>query len=405
MSPRLTRILFCESNVDGTVGGSYYSLLFLVRGLDPSRYRALVVFYNDHSLVPAFREAGADVRIWERPSSLSFGRGLTGWLRPVGLLVGVLRKALNFWNGLVHGVLKRAWFLRRQNVHLVHLNNSIQSSHDWMLAALITRTACVCHERGINTHYGSLSRFLGRRLDAIICISGAVRTAMISAGAGFPNLATIHNGLDPTALRFQLDPEELRQAFGLPAGAPLLCMVGNIKPWKGQETVVRAMAEVTKTFPTASCLLVGDTSPSDREYESFLHQLIESHGLSQRVIFTGFQKYPADFMRLVDIVLHTSVQPEPFGRVLLEAMACRKPIIGAHAGAVPEIIEEGTTGLTFAPGDAAALAGAIAALLGDPARASEMGEQGYRRLLAEFPISRNIESTQKLYDAALADAR
>jgi glycosyltransferase involved in cell wall biosynthesis len=405
MSTRLTRILFCEGNVDGTVGGSYYSLLFLVRGLDRSRYRALVVFYRDHSLVPAFREAGADVLIWDRPSALSFGGQLTGWLRPLGLLAGLLRKGLNFWQGLVVGVLKRAWFLRRQGIDLVHLNNSILSSHDWMLAALVTRTACVCHERGINTHYGSQARFLGRRLDAIICISDAVRAAMVAAGAGFPNLATIHNGLDPTALRFRADPEDLRRTFGLPADAPLLCMVGNIKSWKGQETVVRAMAEVTKAFPRATCLLVGDTSPSDREYEQFLRQLIDSLGLTRQVVFTGFQQYPADFMRLVDVVLHTSVLPEPFGRVLLEAMACRKPIIGARAGAVPEIVVEGITGLTFVPGDAEALAAAIATLLGDPARASAMGEQGYRRLLAEFQISRNVESTQTLYEAALAARR
>lgn len=395
-------ILYCENNVDGTIGGSYYSLLYLLKGLDRARFSPIAVFYTDHSLVPAYREAGVETIIWPRRHPFTFGSELPGWLRWARPAVLAFRKAVNFSANFLIPALSRAWFLRRRGVLLVHLNNSVLYNHDWMLAARLAGVRCVTHERGINERYPRAARYFGRRLDAVICISEAVKDNMRRKHADFGNLVTIHNGLDPEMMRQRVPVGELRQQLGLPSDAPVVVMTGNLKAWKGQDTLIRAMDSVRRRCPRAQCVLVGDTSPSDREYEATLRELVTSLGLETHVHFAGFQRQVADFLTMSDVVVHASVLPEPFGRVILEAMACRKPVIGARAGAIPEIIEEGITGLTFRTGDAEALGQAIVAVLTDRERARTLGENGYTRLIEQFHIARNVAATQGVYERLLS---
>ena len=398
------RILFCENNIDGTVGGSYYSLLYLVKGLDRARFEPIVLFYTEHSLLPAFREAGIETLVWTRAKPVTFGARLGDRLPPLRPPAMILQKAANMGRGFMLPALERASFIRKRGIDLVHLNNTILFNHDWMLAARLTRTPCVTHERGINERYPPLARFFGRGLDAVICISEAVRTNMRERGADFGNLVTILNGLDPNAMRFEVPPEQIRARYGIQPDAAVIVMLGNIKAWKGQETLVRAIARVRDAYPAVKCLLVGGTSPSERDYETTLRALVSSLGVQDEIVFTGFQQNVGDFIRASDVVAHASIEPEPFGRVILEAMACRKPVIGSRAGAIPEIIVEGETGVTFPPGDDAALARAIVSVIGDRARARQMGDKGFERLSREFHIRQNVESTVRLYDRLLSAA-
>ena len=399
---RPVRIVFCENNVDGTIGGSYFSLLYLVKGLDRHRFAPIVVFSANHSLLPVFQEAGIETIVWPRIRPLTFGANMHGafrWLKPPMV---ALQKALNLFRGFLLPSMARAWFLIRRRVTIVHLNNSVLFNHDWMLGARLAGRKCITHERGINPRYSRAAKFFGKRLDAIICISDAVRRNMQERGADFGNLVTIPNGLDPEVVRIHTAPHVLRANYGLDAGAIVVGMIGNIKAWKGQDTLVRAMERVCREYPSARCVLVGDTSPLDRDYERTVQELVSSLGLQKQVIFTGFQSNVPDFLMMFDVVVHASVLPEPFGRVILEAMACRKPVIGARGGAVPEIIQEGITGLTFPPGDADALADAILRLIASREEARRLGEKGYERLVREFHIARNIEATERTYETLLS---
>jgi glycosyltransferase involved in cell wall biosynthesis len=395
-SPELVKVLFCENNVDGTIGGSYYSLLYLAMGLTPSRYRPIVVFYTEHALIQAFHDAGIETQVWPKAKSYVFASRVKTRALLVPLLI--LQKALNFWSGFVIPVFARAWFLRSRGIRIVHVNNSVLYNHDWMMAARIAHVPCVTHERGINDCYPAVARFFGKGLAAIVCISEAVKYHLQQHGLDFGNLVTIHNGLDPAMMRTTRSVTELRASLGIPADARVIGMVGNIRAWKGQDTLIRAMQRVRLAFPSVNCVLVGTPSSADEGYAQTLRDLVSSLGLENCVYFAGFQPNVTDFLMMFDIVVHASVLPEPFGRVILEAMACRKPVVGARAGAVPEIIDEGKTGLMFPPGDAEALADAIIALLSDPATARRLGDSGYDRLVREFHITRNVAETERIYE-------
>lgn len=399
-------ILYCENNADGTIGGSFYSLLFLAESVDRGEFSPSVVFYQQHPLIPQFEAAGIRSFVMSKPAPFhlpwlaQLRRSRTGRLLAVPLLG--LQKGINLLRGLGLPALQCMQFLRRHRIDLVHLNNSVIRNHPWMLAALLTGTPCVTHERGINQSYSWLSRTLAKRLKAVICISYSVRDYLVRGGIDPANLVVIRNGIDPDRLKVSTPAEEIRREFGLDEAQPVIGVVGNIKEWKGQETAVRAVALLKAQFPNLACLLVGDTAPADAYYEDRLRALVAEHGLERNIIFCGYRKNVPDFVNAMSIVLHTSIDPEPFGRVLIEAMALRRPVIGARAGAVPEILDEDTAGLTFAPGSADELAARIDELLRAPDRARAMGERGYQRVNEEFHISGNTARTESLYRSLLS---
>lgn len=402
---RRATVVYCETNVDGTIGGSYYSLLYLVKGLDKSRFAPVVVFQTSHGLLSAFEAAGAETVVWPKSRRFRWAPRLPGLLAWAAPIVLALQKALNFSRGFLWATVQRALFLWRRRVDLVHLNNSILYNQDWMLAARLLGRRCVSHERGINEYYPRWAKYWGRGLDAIICISDAVRATMAAAGADFGNVRTIHNGLDPGEIRGHVPPALLRERLAIAPEAEVIVMVGNLKAWKGQETVIRALDHVRRSRPQVCCLFVGATAPADMKFEEEMRRLVDELGLGSHIVFAGFHQNVADFLMLADVVVHASIRPEPFGRVVLEAMACRKPVIASRAGGVTEIVDDGRTGLLFPPGDAKALATAIANMLSDRARATTMGEAGYERLLERFTIAKNIEATESLYDRLLGTGR
>ena len=396
MSAGRPRIFYFEGNPDGTVGGSYFSLLYLVSGLDRSRYEPVVGFRRDIPFVRRFRDAGLEVQITPGHQAVALARG------PFRKLIGPLQNVINVAAFFLVSIPRWALFLRRSRISLVHANNSVTRSHDLMLGALLAGIPVVTHERGINTSYSRLTRFVAGRIDAIICISGAVRRTLEAHGIRGGNLHVIFNGIDPATVRPRRTPEEIRRAHDIAPGRPILVMLGNIRRWKGQEIVVRAMGRVAARHPGAVCVFVGEATEQDRPYEQELHGLVETLGIRDNVRFAGYQEHVADYVQAAVLSIHASVLPEPFGRVLLEAMALRKPVVGSSGGAVPEIVLDGETGRTFREGDADDLAACLIDLLDRPGEAAALGDAGYERVTRVFSIRENIARTAAIYDRILA---
>jgi glycosyltransferase involved in cell wall biosynthesis len=342
-------------------------------------------------MIQRFHDAGIETRVINTTPARAWA-GRFGRLRS---------KIVNFHIGFVTEPRRLAAVLREEQVDLVHLNNSITSNHVWMLAASRAGVPCITHERGINDTYSARSKWLGSRLRAVVCISNAVRENLVRKKLGGLRLVTIPNGLDPADMVTTLEPEAVRNEFGIAPGSRLVGLVGNIKHWKGQEVLIRAMSRLRTTRPEVACLLIGDASESSGPYLQSIRRLITDLKLSDRVFITGYRANVADYVNACDVVVHASVLPEPFGRVILEGMALRKPVIGARAGGVPEIIDEPSTGLLYTPGDDAELADCIGRLISDESACRSMGEAGYRRLVETFSIQRNVQLTQELYSSIL----
>ena len=136
----------------------------------------------------------------------------------------------------------------------------------------------------------------------------------------------------------------------------------------------------------------------EKDYKPQLHQQAKRLKLGEAVRFAGFRSDVFRFYAAADLVIHSSIEPEPFGMALVEAMACGKPVIASDSGGPREIMENGVTGLLVPPGDAEKLAQAILSLLGDPERILRMGQAGTTRVREVFSAQRMVRQIEAVYE-------
>ena len=400
------KVLYVESNTDGTVGGSHFSLLLLLEGLNKKIYSPVVIFYQEHRLIPRFQQADCRVLLLtkRKPLDISeyFPRMKTksnNRIIYLFLIIPLLifQKGINYFKTFVLPTFNCWQILRRENISLIHLNNTLLRPQEWIFASLFTKARIIAHERGINNFFPFHSRFWARFLKAIICISDAVKNNLLKYGFPEKQLSRIYNGLDPNKFAVTVSKEEILKELGVEKDCPIIGIVGNIKPWKGQETVVGSMKYVQKAFPNIKCLIIGGVSPNDRAYLVHLESIVKNENLNDCILFTGQRNDIANLINSLTVLIHASVLPEPFGRVLLEGMAMNKPVITNNIGAGQEIVVDGKTGLIVNRGDPHCLAEAIISLLQNRKKALEMGRNGYDRLTEHFHASHYVKQIEDLY--------
>lgn len=395
------RILYVEQNTDGTVGGSHFCLLDTVRHLDRERFDPLVVFYQENSLLDEFRRL-CPVFVLPVPAYVDITSTLPpalGWFRAVPRFV---QKGINLFRCTFPSLMGKLQLLRAHRVDLVHLNNAANRGYDWVLACRMVGVKCITHNRGRNRLSGQ-DRFFARRFDAVVSIAGFLADDLLRQGAVRSERSiVIHDGIDPDDIvsRVRRSPSDVRSEFGVAPDDPLIGIVGNIKEWKGQVVVIRAVHLLKEKYPALQCFIIGEASvirTDDREYLHSIESFVAGSGLVETVHFLGFRYDVLDIVNSLDILVHASISPEPFGRVILEGMVLEKPVIATNFGGPLEIIEDRRTGFLVPPGDESALAGAIDVLLGDAPMRERIAQAGKRRA-ERFHIKRYMEDVHDLYD-------
>lgn len=202
-------------------------------------------------------------------------------------------------------------------------------------------------------------------------------------------IATIPCGIDTD--RYSVSHRTVRDEFGIPSGLPVIGWVGRAESVKGCEYFLRACHLIKKEMPDAKYLFVGE-GPLKEEMEGLAHSL----GLNGEVIFAGYRTDMPEIMNSIDLLLHTPLN-EGLGRVLLEAMICKKPVVAANVGGIPEIIEHGVHGLLVTAGDYASMARESLKILKDPELAKVLGNAGRERAL-DFSTENMVRKVHHLYN-------
>lgn len=400
------RILFVD--LAPSPGGSVMSLYHLLSGLDRERFAPVVVLSIHNPAASQFAALGVKVVRLPgyrqgmpefAPAVQRLRTGRVGqWVQKAGPLLRAWR-AGGLALRLVGRILPEAWriarVVRTARCDLVHLNNIVSLNRAGILAARWTGRPCLCHIRGLNP-LEPVDRWLVRWVDHFVFISEAVRRAQEASGVPMGG-EVVYNAVDLGAFRPPRSHEALCTEFGLPAEARVFGMVGRLEPWKGHEVFLRALARLRERHPEACGLIVGGVEPNSPQYPEELRGLAQDLGLGGAVAFAGYRPDALQLMTGMDAVVHCSIQPEPFGRVLIEGMAAGKPVIGSAAGAVPEIIEDGVNGLLTPPGDVEALAQAMARVLEEPAAARAWAEAGRQTVLARFTLEQHVGAMQRIY--------
>jgi glycosyltransferase involved in cell wall biosynthesis len=396
----MKRILYVEGCRDGTVGGSHTCLYSMVANIDRKRFYPVVAFYYDNVVAQRLRDLGMQTHILKMYNPLSFNdilRRISPLLGKISPVFSPVQKAINFGWYFIRPSLVFAYYIKKNRFDIVHVNNSLNSNHDWMLAAKLAGVKVISHERGISENLSGTSKLLGKFLDRLICMSKVIRDPLIRQGLNKERTVIVYDGIDVSKIRIRETVESLKSTYGIGKDDPVIGVVGNVKAWKGQETVVRAITILKQTYPNIKCLLVGDTVKGDT-YKASLEKIIEKFAIKENVIFTGFQDNPADFMNIMDVVVHSSILPEPFGMVNLEAMYFKKPVISTNIGGPTEIFEDGEDGILIEPGNPVLLAQRISMLLNNPELRSKMGQKARQAVINKFEISSTVREIEGFYE-------
>jgi len=408
------RILYVD--MAPSVGGSIISLYHLVKGLDRERFSPCVILRDGNPYAPRFEALGAMVE--------TVSAGYTGAAAPQSPKLAGLRqsrlsalvKRLPGGEALVHGVgfYARTWpelcrearamagVVRGLSPDLVHLNDVVAVSRSGIMAAQRAGVPAICHLRALSERT-AFDRGISRRLRGYVCISQAVDRHQRTLGGRTDPSWVVYNGIDLDDYapeRSQTDRQTVRSELGLEPEDYVVGSLGRIRPWKGQHVLIEALAQLHPRNPRIKGLIVGSPEVHEMAYGETMRQMARDLGVAESVIFCGYRPDVPDVLRAMDLMAHTSVRPEPFGRVIIEAMAAGTPVVASDAGGVPEIVRDGVEGLLVAPDDATALATAIERLYAHPEQASKCAQAG-RAAVQGFTVAQYVEGVERVYGEML----
>ncbi|MEX3940862.1 glycosyltransferase family 4 protein [Paraburkholderia sp. BR10937] len=374
----------------GVLGGAELSLLEVVKGL---RSRIDVLLFNDGPFREALDKAGARVEVLDS-GALNKVRRDGGTAPRLGVLAGIA--------ALVRETRRRA---READVLYANTQRAMVIG---VLAGKLARKPVVWHLRDIvsDEHFGRVQRAVIKgcaKLGLAHVIANSHASAKVFAQLtrfDTKRIDVVHNGVDESPFRAlaRMPQAQLRAQIGLPEDAFLVGAFSRLARWKGQHVLLEALLDE----PRAHAVLVGAPLFGEDAYAAELRAFVEANGLQERVHFLGFRHDIAACMRAVDVIAHTSITPEPFGRVVVEGMLAQRPVVASRDGGVTEIVEHGESGLLCTPGDAKELAATIGRLHDDAALRDRLAVQGLATARERFGKQQYVDAVERVLDGVVA---
>lgn len=381
------RILYVEANEDGTVGGSHQALYDLIIHLKESRYTPVLLFYQDNHFARVLRRRGFEVHLFEAV------RRQEHQARRSNSLLWKGRDALR-------AILRRNSLIRRLGIAGVHLNNSPKVGlDDWLPACRLAGIPIVAAARGdAEGESKRWRRFLLRRFDRVLPVSDWLGRALEVAGLPRERLVVVRDGIDLKALRKRAirPADEVRRELGLTPGQYLVVMVGNIRRWKGQHVLLRALGNLTRAERRQlRVAFAGAVDPGSREYWDDLQRMETELELTESVVWLGSRTDVPDLFAAADMAAHCSVVPEPFGLVVAEALALGTPVAAARFGGPAEVVTS-ASGWLYDPAKPEELTDILRNLVREPDLARTK-QAAARARAGEFSIERTVDGVLAVY--------
>ena len=370
------RVRVVEVMATGTNGGAQEHVYSLTTRLDRERYDVRVVSLSHGSSVRRLQRAGIDTVVIDEPDD---GQGVEALADAVA----------EFEPEVIH-------------------------NHMYRAEVVGTRAGLTLGERGgkrpaiISTVHSSRIRCVEDRqtlrqltplMDRLIVVSRAIERKVHEEGRTGAPISLIYNGVDLQRYNHQQPCCTLHEEYAIPADAQIVGVVARLEAEKGHRTLVDAWPDVLAAVPNAWLLVVGEGSERDA-----LEAEASSLGVEARIVFTGRREDVPAVTAALDVAVLPSYR-EAQGLSVLEAMALGRPVVASNVGGIPEMIEDGVSGLLVPPNDCPALAAAIVRLLTDHPYADVLARRGHDLVHDRFCVELMVHSIEALYDEAAVKLR
>lgn len=383
----MTKIFFCETSNDGTTGGSHSCMYNLIRHSNRERFHFTVGFFSENSYVQKYRDLGVNIEIMPN-------------IPPVKKGIFIYRKAINWYNRDYKLEKYLQSYISMSKFDIILMNNSIFESKNFVNAATRVGLPIVIWERGISK-YSREDIKSSNHVDASVAMSDAILENIHKNKFKSRIIERIYDGIDPDLFKGPFDANAIKNELKIPIDSKVIGIIGNVRIWKGQKYFIEAFKYLSPIYRNLYGLIIGGWSDYDHEYIESLRLMVKDAGLTDRIRFLGYRKDTPALLSILNIFVHASIEPEPFGMVLPEAMASKVPVIATNFGGPLEIFDAGECGALVPPEDGRAIADECIKYFSDDIYRSNIVDKAYKRLHEKFHIDKTVHQVGQLLETVL----
>ena len=379
----MKRILYLHAGAE--MYGADKVLLELIKGLDRQEFEAHVILPNDGVLVEALRQVGAQVSVLDYPILRR------KYFNPKGIADYI--RSYNFYAKQI------ALYAREHSIDMVHNNTAAVLEGIYLKRKL--KLPLIWHVHEIIVKPKAISDFInmlmGRYADKIVTVSQAVANHIKqSPFIKDSQVEVIYNGVD-NAVYYPMDASSIREKFDIAQDALVIGMIGRVNAIKGQNDFIEAVEPLLEKNEQVVAFLAGGVFPGEEWRLEELDKRIASSSVVSQIHRIDYYDKTSELYNMFDIFVLPSIKPDSLPTVVLEAMACSKPVVGYNNGGIAEMVVDDKSGYLVKPNRPQELSNAISLLLDSSEKREKFGRVGYQRQRELFSLESYIKNFSELY--------
>ena len=379
----MKRILYLHAGAE--MYGADKVLLELIKGLDKDEFDPHVILPNDGPLVESLRQVGAQVSVLDYPILRR------KYFNPKGIADYI--RSYNFYAKQI------ALYAREHSIDMVHNNTAAVLEGIYLKRKL--KLPLIWHVHEIIVKPKAISDFInmlmGRYADKIVTVSQAVANHIKqSPFIKDSQVEVIYNGVD-NAVYYPMDASSIREKFDIAQDALVIGMIGRVNAIKGQNDFIEAVEPLLEKNEQAVAFLAGGVFPGEEWRLEELDKRIASSSVVSQIHRIDYYDKTSELYNMFDIFVLPSIKPDSLPTVVLEAMACSKPVVGYNNGGIAEMVVDDKSGCLVKPNRPQELSNAISLLLDSSEKREKFGRVGYQRQKELFSLESYIKNFSELY--------
>ena len=380
----MKRILYLHAGAE--MYGADKVLLELIKGLDHKEFEVHVILPNDGVLVEALRQVGAQVSVLDYPILRR------KYFNPKGIVDYI--RSYNFYAKQI------ALYAQEHSIDMVHNNTAAVLEGIYLKRKF--KLPLIWHVHEIIVKPKAISDFInmlmGRYADKIVTVSQAVANHIKqSPFIKDSQVKVIYNGVDNTVY-YPMDASSIREKFDIAQDALVIGMIGRVNAIKGQNDFIEAVEPLLEKNEQAVAFLAGGVFPGEEWRLEELDKRIASSSVVSQIHRIDYYDKTSELYNMFDIFVLPSIKPDSLPTVVLEAMACSKPVVGYNNGGIAEMVVDDKSGCLVKSNRPRELSNAISLLLDSSEKREKFGRVGYQRQKELFSLESYIKNFSEFYD-------